>query len=1043
MAALLLLLWVSFMSTIVAQDVSLPAIVFSETNNTAIAGSNLAGFYSLAHEHVTLAQCQRLCQLNALCRSLDFESDKAGNPVSSGDCYLSHDNAATAPPDDFPKLNLYQVELNLSSTPLYVDNFNKTEDAFLSANNDGGIYNVASDEGCAALCLQDPSCLSFDIGRGYFAGRCFLSYTTRALAGEDDFVQYPPGGLGRPPLKYSYDYYEKLTDLGSPCPEGSVSPNGHVDLLLPPSRNCFQCPNNTFANAAQTACELCPTGYTSPGGSNGIASCQPTGDLSLAGGLLAVGDRFLGRYTCVEDFKFFKLTQDGQVELEVITAVETEEHLNVTVLVELMGELDYSLYYASGTVPLEQLNTSNTALNLKFVDQADFNAARVRPTLQGMLAADDTLLNYSGTLSTPRGARDGNCDGTFNAHRVCHLPEVGAVFEVGDQWVGSFLCADNLGTTSVTRADIIITGTNVTEDGVAFTGLYDFTGDDGFQGRYRVAGRYDPNTKGVVVLPDGADAWIDRPTNTLTGDFVGKLTEDHLLFSGQRDATPACSCNGLNRSFTDADNTTSVVGQDCGRAGRPDDVYDPRVTPWCYVDDACPDSTVDTVTGFRWKTCRTPATCGGFELHRVCPARGSDGEPSSVCDCLDLTTNELSAPACRVRTDSPVGDNVPLDNPWCLVDEACSLARAGVNQTWWRFCNVSTSSTTTPTPTTTMNTGSTDAMSSTIASSTPSSDQTTASTTPSSGTTGELTTAEEMVSTGESTTEATVSSTRGSAKPTASNGSSTTVPVIDLNDFVTDVTTASRVRITGVTPDDVSIAEFTDGYARTINTIAQSDMLTDRKVRVLELRAGSAIVSFVSTVTAEQAPLFYCASEEARKQQALLNTLQRVNGVYAASEQADDEVRYCTSCVAQDCEAVMAATGSRSADGGSSSSGNRTGIAIGVVVALIALVVAVVLLRRRSQRSASGGRREYIRGDLLEKEGGPAFSNPLFDAEPRTSPDRVTVVNETYANAADLYSNYGGDAASVNDDPGYMDVPGVGGNDAYLLYGGPVNSSTA
>jgi hypothetical protein len=311
------------------------------------------------------------------------------------------------------------------------------------------------------------------------------------------------------------------------------------------------------------------------------------------------------------------------------------------------------------------------------------------------------------------------------------------------------------------------------------------------------------------------------------------------------------------------------------------------------------------------------------------------------------------------------------------------------------------------------------------------------------------TTTDNMPSTTEGTTTDDTPSTTASATTPVSNptspakttrtGSSTTVPAIDLNDFVTDVTSVSRVRITTITPSDVSIAEFTASYARAINTIAGDNLLTERDVRVLELRAGSAIVAFASTVPADQTSLFYCASERARADKALLSTLQGINGVYAASQQTDDEVRYCTSCVAQDCSQVLTPAGSRGS-GGSGGENNNAVVAIAVVAVLVVLALLAAFLYRRNKSSGSTGRREYIRGDLLEKEGGPAFSNPMFDAEPRGGPDRVAV-NGMYANAVDLYSNYGGDAGSVADDPGYMDVGD--GNDAYLLYGGPANSSTA
>jgi hypothetical protein len=201
--------------------------------------------------------------------------------------------------------------------------------------------------------------------------------------------------------------------------------------------------------------------------------------------LLAVGDRFIGRYTCVESFRFFELSQDGQLELEVLGAeVNSHNQVNITVLVELMGEIDYSLYYASAVLALSELDQTSTPFNLQFQGETNFNSARIRPSLQGQLAVGASRLNYNGSLSSSGNGNgnSGKCDGTFNAHRVCHLPELGQVFEVGDQWVGTFLCADRLGATTSTRADIIIT--NVSDDGTVFKGLYDFTGEGDFQGGF-------------------------------------------------------------------------------------------------------------------------------------------------------------------------------------------------------------------------------------------------------------------------------------------------------------------------------------------------------------------------------------------------------------------------------------------------------------------------------------------------------------------------------------------------------------------------------
>eukprot|EP00039_Didymoeca_costata_P029560 m.25188 g.25188 ORF g.25188 m.25188 type:complete len:1869 (-) comp7683_c0_seq1:68-5674(-) len=165
-------------------------------------GLNLEDFYSKTPE-----ECAQLCVNDAGCKAFDV-----GSPIAHqvGDCFLSYDNDRTIKKGDVRTVVQLMLSMKISSisSPIRDVFFRNKPGCYSSGSNEGGQWeDEHSPEACAQLCLNDPSCKSFDAGDATIIGTgrsakygtkiddCALSYENShtnpdAIVCDDDEFNY-------------------------------------------------------------------------------------------------------------------------------------------------------------------------------------------------------------------------------------------------------------------------------------------------------------------------------------------------------------------------------------------------------------------------------------------------------------------------------------------------------------------------------------------------------------------------------------------------------------------------------------------------------------------------------------------------------------------------------------------------------------------------------------------------------------------------------------------------------------------------------------
>ena len=234
--------------------------------------SNAGGLLMEEHQHVTQAECQRLCLSRPGCKAFDaggtvgtfpfggppMPGNGAQEVFQAGDCFMSYDTIATIKPGDVgitPSLELFQKVEAQRVNDIF---FRKTPGCYIHESNDGGAFkDEHSPEACAQLCLNDKSCVSYDAGavRAGTNGMrwqpaiddCFLSYRTRSQVPSADFVCDPDltdvnddGSDESADDLAGLDYYEKIvrqrktsllgpaSRISPPCAPPAHSPTTHT-----------------------------------------------------------------------------------------------------------------------------------------------------------------------------------------------------------------------------------------------------------------------------------------------------------------------------------------------------------------------------------------------------------------------------------------------------------------------------------------------------------------------------------------------------------------------------------------------------------------------------------------------------------------------------------------------------------------------------------------------------------------------------------------------------------------------------------------------
>lgn len=202
------------------------------------------------------------------------------------------------------------------------------------------------------------------------------------------------------------------------------------------------------------------------------------------------------------------------------------------------------------------------------------------------------------------------------------------------------------------------------------------------------------------------------------------------------------------------------------------------------------------------------------------------------------------------------------------------------------------------------------------------------------------------------------------------------------------------VRITGVTPADIQTSTLVTAVVDAVGTISGTDgLVTSSNVQLMDVREGSAIVTYGVEANARSVRRLTCALLELSASNALLDELQQLEAeTFNASTLTRSTMLPCQLCDTSICGPTTtttttpmgrlntidpeAARGNGESDK-SADAATSVGVPIGVVLAVLLLILLIALFvrRRRAPEQPSG-----VPTPVLTSGNGAAlaYSNPLF-----------------------------------------------------------------
>eukprot|EP00730_Choanoeca_flexa_P004803 TRINITY_DN11804_c3_g7_i1.p1 TRINITY_DN11804_c3_g7~~TRINITY_DN11804_c3_g7_i1.p1 ORF type:complete len:1086 (+),score=147.66 TRINITY_DN11804_c3_g7_i1:103-3258(+) len=254
------------------------------------------------------------------------------------------------------------------------------------------------------------------------------------------------------------------------------------------------------------------------------------------------------------------------------------------------------------------------------------------------------------------------------------------------------------------------------------------------------------------------------------------------------------------------------------------------------------------------------------------------------------------------------------------------------------------------------------------------------------------------------------------SRPYSADVELTPTPGVDLDAFVTQLTSVARVRITNVTEADINDKSFVSAVVQALNNAAPEAILKPSGVRIISKQRGSAIVVFKLKVAPVHAEQLFCAFEGTNIYSAVLEELRKTDEAFAAST-ITGSIEFCLSCRSNACSQpdIINLPG-----GEASSSDNKdksfmsttAGIALpSALVILLILALVAVVIRRSTRRE----KLEQLHQPPLKT----AFANPMFTVEERQDTDEFSVQNPSYEEL---------------DEPGYSELAGVYDNPTSGIY---------
>eukprot|EP00056_Hartaetosiga_gracilis_P013779 m.231170 g.231170 ORF g.231170 m.231170 type:complete len:2548 (-) comp13897_c1_seq1:104-7747(-) len=412
-----------------------------------------------------------------------------------------------------------------------------------------------------------------------------------------------------------------------PCGSGTISQTGYRNFP------CHPCPENTFSNTIQTKCITCPNGMISPPRSTSVNDCflpavnfpnthngtdddneinQPASDQSPLH-YFNEGDLFSGVFQLHDGDNIASGSLTMEVEKRVASAdnVYTKARALLTVFHGSSCREEQGCRTAGKTQYFVTINhLFNNTINIRFVrGSAGWGGITDRSYARRDYVGTVTL--HDGTLSID-GIVGANV-GVFNMHKLCSFQFDDPVFEVGDNWKGTYMCDHDIAAPSefpsfdIFKLDVQIQ--TVTDTAVVV--LVDFDHQYGTS-QFLARGLLPTGSCSSIRLIPTPNAWqTDQIPGISTFVVHGTLSEDRYVVAGQVTAVPACKC------LDEAPPEFSSVTQ-CSVFGMEDE--------FCFVSEECPES-IPSLEYPGWSyvnIAQEKATCHEFSLTRVCSDH--DGE---------------------------------------------------------------------------------------------------------------------------------------------------------------------------------------------------------------------------------------------------------------------------------------------------------------------------------------------------------------------------------------------------------------------------------
>lgn len=171
--------------------------LFVGFSSTYFMMSNAGGLALETHQAASPLECVTKCFEDPGCKAFDAGNTKAIDDgitdFQRGNCFRSYDSETSIKSRDVRSVAQLMLFKKIDTQHMKDVYFRKTVDGLIRGSDEGGSYhNEHSPEACAQLCLDDPSCKSFDAGRQVntklsatdkawtpFIDNCFLSYKAR------------------------------------------------------------------------------------------------------------------------------------------------------------------------------------------------------------------------------------------------------------------------------------------------------------------------------------------------------------------------------------------------------------------------------------------------------------------------------------------------------------------------------------------------------------------------------------------------------------------------------------------------------------------------------------------------------------------------------------------------------------------------------------------------------------------------------------------------------------------------------------------------